>query len=62
MAYGNALELRPGFIRCRYNIGISCVNMKAYNEAVEHFLIALNMQKQVSRDITWFFGLVLIRH
>ena len=34
----------PGFIRCRYNLGISCVNLKAYKEAAEHFLTALNFQ------------------
>ncbi|XP_047137762.1 peroxisomal targeting signal 1 receptor isoform X1 [Hydra vulgaris] len=45
-AYRNALELRPGFIRCRYNLGISCVNLKAYPQAIEHFLVALNMQKK----------------
>lgn len=45
-AYRNALQARPGFIRCRYNLGISCINMKAYNEAIGHFLTALNMQKQ----------------
>ena len=47
-AYTNALELRPSYIRCRYNLGISCVNLKSYREAVEHFLVALNMQRKVS--------------
>ena len=46
-AYTNALELRPSYIRCRYNLGISCVNLKSYREAVEHFLVALNMQRKV---------------
>jgi len=45
-AYRNALSLRPGFIRCRYNLGISCINLKAYDTAIEHFLSALNMQRQ----------------
>lgn len=45
-AYRKALTLRPGFIRCRYNIGISCINMKAYPEAIKHFLTALNMQRE----------------
>jgi len=45
-AYTNALELRPSYIRCRYNLGISCVNLKSYREAVEHFLVALNMQRK----------------
>jgi len=43
-AYHTALRHSPGFIRCRYNLGISCVNLKAYKEASEHFLTALNFQ------------------
>lgn len=43
-AYQRALEIQPGFIRARYNVGIICINLKAYNEAVEHFLTALNHQ------------------
>eukprot|EP00058_Branchiostoma_floridae_P000759 XP_002586247.1 hypothetical protein BRAFLDRAFT_62718 [Branchiostoma floridae] len=44
-AYRHALQLRPGFVRSRYNLGISCVNLGVYKEAVEHFLTALNMQR-----------------
>lgn len=29
-AYYRALELSPGFIRARYNLGISCVNLGVY--------------------------------
>lgn len=43
-AYQRALEIEPGYIRARYNVGIICINLKAYNEAVEHFLTALNHQ------------------
>ncbi|XP_020291067.1 peroxisomal targeting signal 1 receptor isoform X2 [Pseudomyrmex gracilis] len=43
-AYHRALELSPGFIRARYNLGISCINLEAYKEAGEHFLTALNQQ------------------
>lgn len=43
-AYQRALAIQPGFIRARYNVGIICINLKAYNEAAEHFLQALNMQ------------------
>lgn len=43
-AYHHALEIEPGYIRARYNVGIICINLKAYNEAVEHFLTALNHQ------------------
>ncbi|CAL8110381.1 unnamed protein product [Orchesella dallaii] len=43
-AYRKALEIIPGFIRTRYNLGIACVNLGAYTEAAEHFLFALSMQ------------------
>lgn len=43
-AYQRALQLQPGFIRARYNVGIICINLKAYREATEHFLTALNHQ------------------
>lgn len=43
-AYHKALELEPGFIRVRYNVGICCMNLKAYKEAAEHLLTALNVQ------------------
>lgn len=43
-AYHRALELSPGFIRARYNLGISCINLGAYKEAGEHLLTALNQQ------------------
>uniref|UniRef100_A0A2K5CP47 Peroxisomal targeting signal 1 receptor n=1 Tax=Aotus nancymaae TaxID=37293 RepID=A0A2K5CP47_AOTNA len=45
-AYRRALELQPGYIRFRYNLGISCINLGAHREAVEHFLEALNMQRK----------------
>lgn len=39
----NALTLSPSFIRARYNLGISCLNLNAYKKAIEHFLIALEL-------------------
>ncbi|CAG5136050.1 unnamed protein product, partial [Candidula unifasciata] len=45
-AYRRALELSPGYIRSRYNLGIACVNLQAYKEAVEHFVTALNLQRE----------------
>ncbi|KAH8314988.1 hypothetical protein KR074_012485, partial [Drosophila pseudoananassae] len=47
-AYQHALELKPGFIRVRYNVGVCCMNLKAYKEAVEHLLTALTMQSHTS--------------
>ncbi|CAG7834670.1 unnamed protein product [Allacma fusca] len=43
-AYRKSLEISPGCIRTRYNLGISCVNLGAYKEAAEHFLTSLNIQ------------------
>ncbi|KAJ1523055.1 hypothetical protein ONE63_002182 [Megalurothrips usitatus] len=43
-AYHNALQLFPGFVRARYNLGITCVNLGAHREAAEHLLTALNQQ------------------
>jgi peroxin-5 len=43
-AYREALALSPGFIRSRFNLGISCINLGAYREAAEHFLTVLNIQ------------------
>ncbi|XP_018082766.1 peroxisomal targeting signal 1 receptor isoform X4 [Xenopus laevis] len=45
-AYRRALQLQPGFIRSRYNLGIACINLGAHREAIEHFLEALSMQQQ----------------
>lgn len=45
-AYHQALKLAPGFIRSRYNLGIACINLGAHNSAVEHFLVALNLQQK----------------
>ena len=42
-AYYKALELKPTFVRCRYNLGVSCINIGCYKEAAEHLLGALSM-------------------
>ncbi|PCH43796.1 TPR-like protein [Wolfiporia cocos MD-104 SS10] len=42
--YYRALELNPGYIRARYNLGISCINMRRYEEAAHHILDALVLQ------------------
>ena len=43
-AYSKALQLNPGFVRARYNLGISCISLDAHKEAAEHFLAALSQQ------------------
>ncbi|KAJ3595787.1 hypothetical protein NHX12_005090, partial [Muraenolepis orangiensis] len=48
-AYSRALEIQPGFIRSRYNLGISCINLGFHREAAGHFLTALKQQRQRQR-------------
>jgi peroxin-5 len=49
-AYHKALELRPSFVRARYNLGVSCINIGCYQEAAEHLLGALSMHKRSIED------------
>ncbi|KAI1773986.1 TPR-like protein [Hypoxylon cercidicola] len=49
-AYEKALTLRPNFVRARYNLGVSCINMSCYEEAAGHLLAALNMHKEVEKE------------
>ncbi|KAK0553196.1 Peroxisomal membrane signal receptor PTS1 [Tilletia horrida] len=44
-AYHRALELRPTFTRAIYNLSVSCLNLGAHQEAAEHLLSALALQK-----------------
>ncbi|KAI8887626.1 TPR-like protein [Backusella circina FSU 941] len=44
-AYFNALMINPAYVRARYNVAISCINMEQHNEAVEHLLTALALQQ-----------------
>lgn len=48
--YYRALELNPGYIRGRYNLGISCVNLRRYEEAATHILDALVLQDSEGGD------------
>ena len=56
-AYYKALRLKPSFVRARYNVGVSCINIGCYREAAEHFLGALalhgdtNNRKNVSNNL-----------
>ena len=49
-AYEKALMLRPNFVRARYNLGVSCINIGCYEEAAQHLLGALSMHKVVERE------------
>lgn len=44
-AYERALSLRSNFVRARYNLGVSCINIGCYDEAAAHLLGALSMHK-----------------
>ncbi|KAI8590985.1 hypothetical protein BDZ88DRAFT_412990 [Geranomyces variabilis] len=43
-AYFQALEINPSYVRARYNLSISCIQMQQYREAAEHLLGALSVQ------------------
>jgi len=49
-AYERALALRPNFVRARYNLGVSCINIGVYEQAAQHLLGALAMHKVVERE------------
>ena len=49
-AYEKALELNPNFVRARYNLGVSCINIGCFHEAAQHLLGALDMHKMVERE------------
>jgi peroxin-5 len=44
-AYERALAIRPNFVRARYNLGVSCINMGVLPEAAGHLLGALEMHR-----------------
>jgi peroxin-5 len=44
-SYYKALEIKPTFVRARYNLGVSCINIGCYKEAAEHILGALTMHE-----------------
>ena len=49
-AYERALTLNPNFVRARYNLGVSCINIGCYDQAAEHLLGALSMHRVVERE------------
>lgn len=49
-AYERALTLHPNFVRARYNLGVSCINIGCLEEAAQHLLGALAMHKVVERE------------
>ncbi|PGH03357.1 peroxin-5 [Blastomyces parvus] len=49
-AYEKALTINPNFVRARYNLGVSCINIGCYPEAAQHLLGALSMHKVVEEE------------
>ena len=49
-AYETALTLNPNFVRARYNLGVSCINIGCYEEAAQHLLGALSMHRVVEKE------------
>jgi len=48
--YYRALELNPAYIRARFNLGISCINLRRFEEAAQHVLDALVLQESDGGD------------
>lgn len=44
-AYHRALQLKPSFVRARYNLAVSSMNINCYKEAAEHLLASLSMHE-----------------
>nr|KMM69779.1 peroxisomal targeting signal receptor [Coccidioides posadasii RMSCC 3488] len=55
-AYEKALTIRPNFVRARYNLGVSCINIGCYPEAAQHLLGALAMHQAVDRGESFPFS------
>lgn len=49
-AYEKALTVNPNFVRARYNLGVSCINIGCYPEAAQHLLGALAMHRVVEEQ------------
>ena len=49
-AYERALTLNPNFVRARYNLGVSCINIGVLPQAAQHLLGALSMHRVVERE------------
>ncbi|KAF5866021.1 Peroxisomal membrane signal receptor PTS1 [Aspergillus alliaceus] len=49
-AYEQALNINANFVRARYNLGVSCINIGCYPEAAQHLLGALSMHRVVEQE------------
>lgn len=51
-AYDKSLQINPNFVRGRYNLGVSCINIGCYKEAAEHLLSALSMHGSGATNVS----------
>uniref|UniRef100_V5ETI9 Peroxisomal targeting signal receptor n=2 Tax=Kalmanozyma brasiliensis (strain GHG001) TaxID=1365824 RepID=V5ETI9_KALBG len=49
--YHHALNLQPEFVRCHFNLSISCLNLKMYQDAAEHMYTALTLQQAEAEQL-----------
>uniref|UniRef100_A0A915NBZ9 Peroxin-5 n=1 Tax=Meloidogyne javanica TaxID=6303 RepID=A0A915NBZ9_MELJA len=49
-AYKRALQISPSYVRVRYNLGVSCMNLQ---KAAIHFLAALKIQHSPEQSLIW---------
>ena len=49
-AYEKAITINPNFVRARYNLGVSCINIGVMAEAAQHLLKALSMHRVFERE------------
>ncbi|EFO21154.2 TPR Domain containing protein [Loa loa] len=47
-AYREALKICPNYPRARCNLGIACIQLQNYKEAIQHFITALQLQQSCS--------------
>jgi peroxin-5 len=49
-AYSRALEINSNFVRARYNLGVSCINLGVNEQAASHLLGALSMHRVMETE------------
>lgn len=49
-AYSRALEINANFVRARYNLGVSCINLGVNEQAASHLLGALSMHRVIETE------------
>uniref|UniRef100_A0A0K0EMB8 TPR_REGION domain-containing protein n=1 Tax=Strongyloides stercoralis TaxID=6248 RepID=A0A0K0EMB8_STRER len=52
-AYRQALNLFPTYVRARYNLGISCMHLNSFEQAIEHLISAIQLQKNPQSSPIW---------